>query len=80
MTLDIVRGVLAWSAVINLGLLLFWALWVKLGHDFIYKQHTRWVKMSVERFNEVNYQGMMFFRIFIFFFNIVPYLAIRIVS
>ena len=80
MTAEIVRDVLAWCSVINLGVLLFWALWFLLAHDFMYRLHGKWFKLSVERFDEINYTLIGFFKIGIILFNIVPYFAFRIVG
>ncbi len=80
MTVEIVRDVLAWCAVINVGLLLWWVLFLTLAHDLAYRVHGKWFKLSVERFDVIHYSGMLFFKICIFLFNIVPYLALRIVG
>jgi hypothetical protein len=80
MAVEIIREILAWCSVINLGLLLFWVLWLKLAHDLVYRIHGKWFKLSTERFDEIHYQGMLFFKILIFLFNITPYLALRIVG
>ena len=80
MTVEIIRDVLAWCSVINIGLLLFWLLWLAFAHDFVYRVHGKWLKLSEERFDEIHYTGMAFFKICIFVFNIVPYLALRIVG
>ena len=80
MPIEIVRDVLAWCAVINIGLLLWWWLFLTLAHDFVYRIHGKWFKLSEERFDAIHYSGMLFFKICIFLFNIVPYLALRIVG
>ncbi len=80
MTVEIIRDVLAWCSVINVGLLLFWWLWFILGHDFIYRFHGKWFKLSTEKFDAIHYTLMGFFKIGIILFNIVPYLALRIVE
>jgi hypothetical protein len=80
MTVEIIRDVLAWSSVINLGLLLFWVLWFKLAHDFVYRFHGKRFNLSEEKFDSIHYTCMLFFKMFIFVFNIVPYLALRIVG
>ncbi len=80
MTLEAIRDVLAWCSAINLGLLLFWWLWFMLAHDFMYRFHGRWFKLSVEKFDAINYALIGFFKIGIILFNIVPYLALRIVG
>ena len=80
MTVELFRDVLAWCSVINIGLLLFWVLWLMLAHDFVYRVHGKFLKLSVEKFDAIHYAGMAFFKICIFVFNIVPYLALRIVG
>ena len=79
MTVEQISDVLAWCAVINIGLLLWWFLMFALAHDFVYRLHGKWFKLTVERFDAIHYAGMAFFKIGIFLLNIVPYLALRIV-
>ncbi|WP_019616879.1 DUF6868 family protein [Psychromonas ossibalaenae] len=69
----------AWCALFNIMFLLFWVVWLALAHDFVYRVHCRWLKLSVERFDAIHYAGMLVFKICIFVFNIVPYIALRIV-
>ncbi len=80
MTVDILLGVLGWSAVINIGLLLWWSLWILFAHDFVYRIHSKWFKISVEKFDAIHYAGMAFYKITIIVFNVVPYLALRIIA
>jgi len=80
MTLELVRDVLGWSGVLSLGMLLFWWLFFVFAHDLMYKMHGKWFKLSVETFDTVHYAGIVFFKICIFVFIIVPYLAMRIVG
>jgi uncharacterized protein DUF6868 len=80
MTIEIIRSFLAWCSIINIGLLLFWLLWFMLGHDFIFRFHGKWFKLSEEQFDAIHYALMGFFKIGIFLFNVVPYFALRIVG
>ena len=80
MTVEIICEFLAWCSVINVGLLLFWLLWFTLAHDLVYRTHGKWLKLSVERFDAIQYAGMTFFKIGIFLLNIVPYFALRILG
>ena len=80
MTVDILLGVLGWSAVINIGLLLWWSLWILFAHDFVYRIHSKWFKIPVEKFDAIHYAGMAFYKITIIVFNVVPYLALRIIA
>ncbi len=79
-TLDILRGVLGWCAVINMGMLLWWFLLLAFAHDWVYRMHNKWFKIPVEPFNAIHYAGIAFFKIAIFVFNIIPYIALRIVT
>ena len=80
MTVEIIRDVLAWCSVINLGILLFWWLWFMLAHDFMYRFHGKWFKLSVETFDAMHYALIGIFKLGIILFNIVPYFALRIVG
>jgi hypothetical protein len=81
MTIEIIRAVVAWCSVINIGLLILWYLFFTLAHDWTYRCHTKWFKnLSVERFDAIHYAGMALFKIGILLFNLVPYFALRIVG
>ena len=80
MTLEQIRDMLAWCTVINLGLLLWWFLFIALAHDWTYRYHSKWFKLSVEAFDNMHYAGMGLFKIRILLFNLAPYLALRIVG
>ena len=80
MTFEAIRAVFAWCTVINMGLLLWWVLFFILAHDWMYRYHCNWFKLSKEKFDAVHYAGMAFFKLAIFLFNLVPYLAMRIVG
>jgi hypothetical protein len=80
MTLEMMKDFLLWCSIINIGLMLLWFLFFVFGHDFIYRQHGKWFKISVEKFDAIHYAGMAIFKMFIIFFNIIPYFALLIVS
>jgi len=80
MELDMIRAILGWCSIINIGLLLWWFLILTLAHDWVYRWHTKWFKLSIEKFDTIHYAGIAIFKIFIFFFNIVPYFALLIVG
>ena len=78
MTVELVQSTLGWCAVINMGLLLYWFLFLAFAHDWVYRMHSRWFNLPLETFNSIHYAGMTFFKITIFSFNIIPYFALRI--
>jgi len=80
MTVDVLLGVLGWSTVINIGLLLWWTLWVMFAHDFIYRVIKGFIRIPEEKFDAINYGAMAAHKIIIIVFNVVPYLALRIVT
>jgi hypothetical protein len=80
MSLEIIRSALAWCLVIDLGILVFWFLVFAAAHDLIYRIHGRWFAMPVEKFNAIHYETMALFKLGILLFNLVPYLALRIVG
>ena len=80
MTVETLREVLGWCSVINIGILLYWWLFVSFAHDWVYRTHCRWFSLSVERFDAIHYAGMALFKLSIILLNLVPYLALRIVA
>jgi hypothetical protein len=40
---------LGWCAVINLGLLVWWFLFVLLAHDWTYRVHSKWFRLTRKR-------------------------------
>ena len=80
MTLETIREMLGWCTVINMGLLLWWFLMIAVARDWIYRFHTRWFPVTVDQFNAIHYGGIAILKIAIFFFNLVPYIALHIVG
>ena len=79
MTIDVMKSVLLWCLVINMGLLIWWFLIFTFAHDWIYRMHGKWFKIPVETFDAIHYAGIAFFKICIFVFYLVPYIALLIV-
>ena len=80
MTFELVRDIFGWCALINIGLLLWWGLAIMLFHDFVYRMHGKFFKMTVEDFDKIHYAGLAFFKIVVIVFTLIPYLAMRIVG
>ncbi|MFH1092620.1 MAG: hypothetical protein V1739_00535 [Candidatus Omnitrophota bacterium] len=80
MTIVTLRDFFFWCSVINMGLILWWFLIIALAHDWVYKLHGKWFKISEESFDRTHYSGIVFFKIAVFVLNIVPYFALRIIG
>ena len=78
MNIETVRRTLLWCAVINYGILLVWFLFFMLGHDWMYRLHSRWFHLSVEQFDTLHYAGISVYKIGIILLNLVPYIALHI--
>jgi len=80
MTIEFLQALLGWCLLLNVGLLLGWVLFFWLAHDFVYRVHGKMFKLSVETFDAIHYGGMAIFKIGIFLFNLIPYLALLIIQ
>lgn len=80
MTLETIRATLAWCLVINWVALLWWLVFFILAHDWMYRLHTKWFKVSVESFDTIHYAGMASYKVAILLFVLAPYLALHIVG
>ena len=80
MSIAMVWEALLWCAVINYAVLFVWWVFFMLAHDGMYRLHGRWFHLSVEQFDALHYAGMALFKIGILLFNLVPYIALRIVG
>ncbi len=78
MDIPTIREFLGWCAILNMGLLLWWFAFIAFAHDWVYRVHSRWYKVSVEQFDAIHYAGMTYFKIAIFVLNVVPYFALLI--
>ena len=80
MSPEMLRDVLAWCSLVNLVLLTVWGLGFLAARDWMHRLHGRWFRLSNDAFDTVHYAGMAFFKICILVFNLVPYLALRIIG
>lgn len=80
MTVSELKDFLLWSTVINYGLLLLWFGVFTCAHDWLYRAHTRWFKLSCDQFDALNYAGVAIYKIGVILLNLVPLLALHIVA
>lgn len=80
MSVEIITAVLGWCTLINFALLAWWLLFVVFAHDWTYRVNARWFKLSEEKFDSIHYTLMGSFKMLVIVFNLVPYLALRIVA
>jgi len=80
MSIEMLRSVLGWCAVINYGVLLLWFLFFMSAHDWMHRFHSRWFRLPVEQFDTIHYAAMAIYKVGIILFNLVPYVALLIVA
>ena len=68
-----------WCTIINVGLLLLWAVCWLTARDWIYNVHNKWFPMSREKHNVAFYYFMGGFKMLVIVFNVTPYVALLIV-
>lgn len=80
MSLEQLRDVLFWCLCLNLAVLVvgFWLL--MLPHTWLYRLWGRWVRLPPEQFEAINYAALALYKVGIILFNVVPYVALRIVG
>jgi hypothetical protein len=79
MSLELTRSVLLWCTVINFGFVLVWFLLLVLLHAWLYRSWCRWFRLTAEQFDAINFAGIIFYKVAILLFNLVPYIALCIV-
>ncbi|MBN1788824.1 MAG: hypothetical protein JW806_10595 [Sedimentisphaerales bacterium] len=80
MTADIMRGFFLWSFLINMALLFLTFAIFCFGRNWVYRMHTKWFKISRDTFDALWYGFLGFYKTAIIMLNLVPYLALLIVS
>lgn len=78
MSIELLRAVLGWSAILNLLLVTVWFALFRGMHDRMYAMHSRWFHLSEETFDGIHYAGMAATKIATWLLFVVPYLALRI--
>lgn len=68
---------LGWCSLIYLIFLLVWSLILVACHDWMYGLHSKWIVISVEKFNSAHYILLGLFKIIWLMFFLVPYLVLR---
>lgn len=70
---------LIWSTVINYAILFVWFGVFVFAHDWLYRVHSRWFKMSVETFDAIHYGGIAVYKIGIMLLNLVPLIVMHFI-
>ncbi|MCK5801251.1 MAG: hypothetical protein KAI66_00395 [Lentisphaeria bacterium] len=80
MNIATVRAFFMWCTIINVGLMTLAFLICTLGGDWVYRVHSRFIPIKREAFDIAVYSFLGVFKILVFVFNLVPYIALVIVG
>ena len=78
MNIETLRSFLLWCSIINYAILIVWFLVFTTAHDFVYRLHGKWFRLSIDRFDELNYEAMAIYKIGVLLLNVVPLIALWI--
>ena len=79
MAIETVRNVFAWCLVMNFAVLILWFVIFTLAHGWIFRMHSSMFKVSPDAFYAINYGFCGFYKIIVFVFVFIPYIAMHIV-
>ncbi len=80
MTLQFASDLLLWCAMLNYAVLLAWFIAFRFAHGWMRELHSRWFHISDVRFDGIHYACMAVYKLGILLFNVVPYVALRILG
>ena len=80
MTIEATRQFFLTCTLINMAMLMSWFGLFVVGHEWMRGLHGKWFKLSDESFDAIHYAGMAFYKLSIFLFNLVPYIALLLLN
>ncbi|UCF16939.1 MAG: hypothetical protein JSW59_05660 [Phycisphaerales bacterium] len=69
-----------WCTILNVALLVLSSLICLCAGDWVYGIHSKWFSISRETFNVAFYSFLAIYKILIIVFNLIPYIALLIVT
>lgn len=69
-----------WCMIINISIFIFWTVFLIAAPDFTYRLQTKFFPLKRETFDVIIYAFLATFKILFLFFNLVPYVALRIIG
>jgi hypothetical protein len=80
MDITVIRAFFMWCTILNAGLLCLSFLICAFAGDWVYRMHGRWFSMPRQTFNVVLYSFLGAYKIAVWVFSAVPYVALVIVG
>lgn len=80
MTTNELKHFLLWCVALNYAVLCIWSGVFIFAHDWMYRIHGRWFKLPVETFDALHYAGLAAYKIGTILLNLVPLIALYLVT
>jgi len=80
MDIATLRAFFMWCTIINAALMVVSFLMLVLAGGWVYRIHSRMFSISREAFNVAIYSFLGLYKVLIFVFNVVPWIAFEIVG
>lgn len=80
MDIEMLTRFFMWCTILNMGLLLLLFAMLSFAGDIAYGMHSKWFPMPRESFNVILSSFIGLYKIFVFVFNIVPWIALEIIG
>jgi hypothetical protein len=80
MDIDSITAFFMWCTILNVALLVLSSLICLCAGDWVYGIHSKWFSVSRETFNVAFYSFLGLYKVLVFVFNLIPYMALLIVG
>ena len=77
-SIDTVREFFGWCTVLNIGILVIATIFIAFARDTITAIHSKLFKLSDADLSHAYFQFLGQYKLAIYVFNLVPYIALRI--
>jgi hypothetical protein len=76
MSIETARSFFLWCAIFNYVFLLIWVAAATLGRGWLFKLTERFFRVTAGQIDLLNLVGITLYKSGIFFFNIIPFIAL----
>ena len=80
MDIQTLKEFFKWCTILNVALFILSAIIIIVASDFIYSWHGQLFHMPREAFDVILYSFLGLYKIVILVFNLIPYVALRIIE
>jgi len=80
MNIQMLTKFFMWCTILNFALLFLSSFVCTCASDFAYRMHSKWFSISRETFSIAIYSFLGLYKVFIIVFNLIPYIALLIIT